>query len=78
MTAESTMNNTISRRMVRNCLVSFILAHFFFSIKSNVRVELAVSTREERVLMEAASTSTTTSPSSTGEKWRNMVGMMAS
>ena len=47
-------------------------------MKSRVKVELEVITREERVDIDAESTSTTTTPMSTGESPESMVGMMAS
>ena len=78
ITAESAMKTRIRPRIVPSRCFSPILTPFRSAIKSRVSVELAVSTRDDRVDMEAASTSTTTRPSSSGEKCWNIVGMMAS
>ena len=62
ITTDTTMKNTISTCMVTTCffsLMSFITRSLS---RSSVMVELDVSTREDRVDMDADSTSTTTIP----------------
>ena len=60
------------------CFFSSIFSPFSSPMRSSVSVVLEVSTMEERVDMDAASTSTMTRLSSSGVKSRNMAGMMAS
>ena len=59
-TTEMAMNTTISPRMMETCFFSSISRTILSLRKSSVRVELEASTSEDRVDMEAESTSTTT------------------
>lgn len=68
---------------IRHCIsTSWVLSFMFFTrlplIKSRVRVELEVSTREERVDMDADSTSMTTIPINRSGRPDSMAGMMVS
>ena len=78
ITAEIAIKTTISRRMQKSCFFSFM---FFATVsfrKSIVRVELEAITSEDRVDMDADNTKITTRAMSSGERFDNMVGMMAS
>ena len=72
------MNTTMRALIQRTCFLSFISLTMVPLMKSMVRVELDVITREERVDMEAERTRMTTSPMSMGLKLESIAGMMAS
>jgi hypothetical protein len=78
ITAERAMNTRIRMRMTDSWRLSFILSQNFGLIKSKVSVELAVSTSDESVDMEADSTRMTTRLMSSGENEENIVGMIES
>ena len=75
---EITMKNTIRTRMISSCCFSFISFTIFPLIRSSVRVELEVRTKEDRVDMEAERTRITTTPISTSGRVESMAGMIAS
>ena len=60
MTVDTTMKNTTKMRTVRSFFLSLISLREAGAITSRVRVEAEVSTRLDRVDMEADSTSTIT------------------
>ena len=64
--------------MQRSCFFSSISFTIFPLIKSSVNVELEVNTKDDKVDMEAESTSTMTIPTKISDKEDNMVGMIAS
>ena len=77
-TTEMEINTTISPRIHRTCRLSSISRMMFPRMKSSVRVELEVSTRELRVDMEAESTRITTTAIRVAGRPESMAGMMAS
>ena len=75
--AEIAMNTTISARMQSTWLLSLIFLTTVPLMKSIVKVDEDVMTSEESVLIEAESTSTTTSAMSIGESPSSIFGMIA-
>ena len=78
MIAEIAMNATIRMRITKTCVLSLI---FFFPklpIKSIDKVELEAITSEDKVLIEAERTRTTTSAINDGLKVESIFGMIAS
>ena len=73
-----TIKKTNITLMQRSCLFSSISFTIFPLIKSSVNVELEVNTKDDKVDMEAESTSTMTIPTKISDKEDNMVGMIAS
>ena len=78
ITTEITTKNTSKIRMHSSCFLSSIFFTRFPLIRSSVSVELEVSTREDKVDMEADSTSTITIPIRISGRDCNIVGIMAS
>ena len=76
--AEITMKTTISTRRVSSCFFSSIFFTTWPFSRSSVTVEEEVSTREDRVDMEAESTRTITIAIRTGDSVCSMVGMTLS
>ena len=76
MTAETAMKNTMNTRITSTLRFSLIFAFFSTAgfTTSSVRVEEEVSTKEERVDIDAASTSTMISATTTGARSCSMVG----
>ena len=72
------MNTTIKMRMHRTWRFSSIFLTTVPLRKSIVKVEDDVMTSDESVLIEAESTSTTTSAMSIGESPSSILGMIAS
>ena len=77
-TTETTMKNTISTRITRSCTLSLISFTRFPLIKSSVRVELEVSTSEDRVDIDADSTSIITIPINRSGRVDSIDGITAS
>ena len=78
MTAEITMKMAIITRITNIFFFSVILPFMAGPMRSRVMVEPLVSTREDKVDMEADKTSTKTMAMRTSGIPSNMVGMMAS
>ena len=77
-TAEIMINTTIRARMIVSCFFSSICLTIRPLSRSRVMVEEEVSTREDRVGMEAESTRMMTTAIRKGERLDSMVGMMLS
>ena len=77
-TTEMAMNTTMSARITNTCRFSSISLKMCPFSRSRVRVELEVSTREDRVDMEAESTRMTTTASRMSGRSESMAGMMES
>ena len=73
-TTEMRTNTTMRQRMMSTCRFSSIFLITWPLRRSRVRVELEVSTREERVDMEAESTRMTTRAISRSGRPESMVG----
>ena len=73
-----TIKNTSIILMQRSCFLSSISFIIFPLMKSNVNVELEVSTKDDKVDIEAESTSTMIIPTKISDNEDNMVGMIAS
>ena len=76
--AEMAMNTTMRTRMQSTWLLSLIFFTTVPRMKSIVSVEDDVITSDERVLIEADSTSTTTRAMSMGESPSSIFGIIAS
>ena len=77
-TTEMAMNTTMRHRITRTCFFWLMPFTRWSRIRSRVRVELEVSTREDRVDMEADSTRITTTAISRSGRPDSMVGITAS
>ena len=78
ITAEITMNTTISTRMYTSCFFSLMFFTTLSFSRSSVSVDDDVSTSDDSVDMDALSTSTITMPMSRSGSVDSMVGMIES
>ena len=72
------IKNTSMILMQSSCFLSSISFTIFPLIKSSVSVELDVSTKDDKVDMDAESTNTITIPTSISERDDSIVGIIAS
>ena len=77
-TTEQTIKNTSNIRIQRSCFLSLIFLIKLSFKKSSVNVELEVSTREDKVDIEADNTSTITTPTKISGRVESISGIIAS